>query len=299
MSTQAMPRCSGFRGVSSPCAITRRKSTAFTLIELLVVIAIIAILAAILFPVFAQAREKGRAVTCLSNMRQVGLGVAQYVQDYDETFPMGQYYVNNQTEQVMWSDNIQPYVKSGVQDANGRTVGHGGLYSCPTHRAPFQSFHFASSIDLMPDGASCPWQNGTMNDVARLVEVDNPSEKIGFLERGANDGNGSWLVFTPWEWDWVDYVMRDGRPDPALDGMNIALLKGDCDFVSNPNQPSSFENFGQCSMLPRFRHNGTCNVIFLDGHAKAIPRGQIKWYQNIYIPVGAAKRFTREGWYPY
>ncbi|MEI6431207.1 MAG: DUF1559 domain-containing protein, partial [bacterium] len=64
-----------------------RVQRAFTLIELLVVIAIIAILAAILFPVFAQAREKARQSTCLSNMKQLGLGIMMYVQDYDELFP--------------------------------------------------------------------------------------------------------------------------------------------------------------------------------------------------------------------
>jgi len=65
----------------------RRPRFGFTLIELLVVIAIIAILAAILFPVFAQAREKARQASCLSNMKQIGLGMTMYVQDYDETFP--------------------------------------------------------------------------------------------------------------------------------------------------------------------------------------------------------------------
>jgi prepilin-type N-terminal cleavage/methylation domain-containing protein len=65
----------------------RRRECGFTLIELLVVIAIIAILAAILFPVFAQARESARATTCLSNNKQVGLAVAMYMQDYDNTFP--------------------------------------------------------------------------------------------------------------------------------------------------------------------------------------------------------------------
>ena len=64
-----------------------RRRTGFTLIELLVVIAIIAILAAILFPVFAQAREQARMSTCLSNFKQIGLGVKMYIQDWDETYP--------------------------------------------------------------------------------------------------------------------------------------------------------------------------------------------------------------------
>ena len=73
---------------------TSGKRAAFTLIELLVVIAIIAILAAILFPVFAQAREKARQSSCLSNEKQIGLAIMQYVQDFDETFPMAQRAVN-------------------------------------------------------------------------------------------------------------------------------------------------------------------------------------------------------------
>src|SRR6187549_594984 len=83
----------------------------FTLIELLVVIAIIAILAAILFPVFAQAREKARQTACLSNEKQLVLGVLQYVQDYDEVFPSRSRDGINWIP-AGWASITYPYVKS-------------------------------------------------------------------------------------------------------------------------------------------------------------------------------------------
>jgi len=89
-------------------SFVKKTRSGFTLIELLVVIAIIAILAAILFPVFAQAREKARQTTCTSNMKQIGLAVLQYVQDYDETFPMA---VDNNWQHG-WATTAQPYCKT-------------------------------------------------------------------------------------------------------------------------------------------------------------------------------------------
>src|SRR3569623_1095459 len=112
---------------------TRRTRNGFTLIELLVVIAIIAILAAILFPVFAQARAKARQASCLSNMRQLGTSTAMYVQDYDEQFyphrfncdggsacnPLmtangGQFngITGSAQTKIFWISLLQPYVKN-------------------------------------------------------------------------------------------------------------------------------------------------------------------------------------------
>src|SRR5947199_3363258 len=88
----------------------------FTLIELLVVIAIIAILAAILFPVFAQAREKARQTSCLSNQKQLGTAMSMYLQDYDERFPNWRTIVpvtpDNHTGKITWVENMPPYSKN-------------------------------------------------------------------------------------------------------------------------------------------------------------------------------------------
>ena len=117
------------RRYDTPLVRPGRRSSAFTLIELLVVIAIIAILAAILFPVFAQARAKARQATCLSNQKQIGLAWTMYAQDYDETSPnpvfIGRYWVKDfggcgaykatgvtRCDDLYFQDLIQPYAKN-------------------------------------------------------------------------------------------------------------------------------------------------------------------------------------------
>ena len=109
----------------------------FTLIELLVVIAIIAILAAILFPVFAMAREAARKSTCQSNLKQIGTAIAMYTQDYDGTYPMVRYQIGY--PHLTWKEEIYPYVKNA------------GIFHCPSNSIT------ASNVD-----ADCGYGAGTV-----------------------------------------------------------------------------------------------------------------------------------------
>jgi prepilin-type N-terminal cleavage/methylation domain-containing protein/prepilin-type processing-associated H-X9-DG protein len=96
----------------------------FTLIELLVVIAIIAILAAILFPVFARAREKARETSCLSNVKQINLGIQMYVQDHDGTYPLAYYnHPSLPGGGQSWAAAVNPYIRQNMEE---------GIWWCPS-----------------------------------------------------------------------------------------------------------------------------------------------------------------------
>src|SRR5688500_12088066 len=105
----------------NPSSTQRKEKQGFTLIELLVVIAIIAILAAILFPVFARARENARRASCQSNLKQIGLGIAQYTQDYDERMVPS---YQSDSNSPPWQTLLQPYVKSAQ------------IFRCPSNTTP-------------------------------------------------------------------------------------------------------------------------------------------------------------------
>ena len=160
-------------------SLTTRKS-AFTLIELLVVIAIIAILAAILFPVFGRARENARRSSCQSNLKQIGLGILQYVQDYDEFFPRQRVVANGPA----WNQVISPYIKSTQ------------LFACPSNtRNTETSVAAVGGFPAMPSSYAC--NGGTFGVGAQYVfageteppvhiaAIDNSAEVLLVVETGA------------------------------------------------------------------------------------------------------------------
>ena len=142
----------------------------FTLIELLVVIAIIAILAAILFPVFARARENARRSSCQSNLKQIGLGMLQYIQDYDEKYPIGR----PNDENLGWANNLQPYLKSRQ------------IFQCPSEpNGPDLSFGQWGYNDYWVNRNLCPYEGQGLHSIAEL----NASALVVLFGDGSKNDN--------------------------------------------------------------------------------------------------------------
>jgi len=278
--------------------LTSTKKSAFTLIELLVVIAIIAILAAILFPVFAQAREKARAITCVSNEKQIGLGILQYVQDYDETLPYAN-IISNGIEQ-RWYNEINPYIKNGghytTGASAGRQTGGGGVFHCPSFPSN-QDAEYGVSDHLCPPVGGNP--AGLFANVLNSAALQTPADTIIVLEKGQSDAgapdapNGdSWPWFNAWEGWWTDTVGTppgsvhtgvDYSVTPQSWRVNATSGGSNCD-ESMVGTKNVGDDYGQCPTSVRYRHNGTANCLFVDGHVKAFQKGKIDWFKNIYDP---------------
>ncbi len=211
------------------------KRNGFTLIELLVVIAIIAILAAILFPVFAKAREKARAASCLSNEKQILLAQTQYTQDYDEKFPPG-----HQDAGIAWCETLQPYAKS-IQ-----------IFRCPDDSSTLwpwaippagiaAAFHTSYGANY-----GVGHENGNSINLAQL---NAPATTIYIADTGYTALGGS---------PWIDFAHQKGGPwilqDPVTNGCPACA------------QNSGDPNWG----TPSPRHTDLVNCGFTDGHVKAM-----------------------------
>jgi prepilin-type N-terminal cleavage/methylation domain-containing protein/prepilin-type processing-associated H-X9-DG protein len=209
-----------------------RNSRGFTLIELLVVIAIIAILAAILFPVFARAREKARQTSCLNNVKQTSLGIMMYAQDYDEMLPITMEVDAHGASEVlhMWFSSLDPYIKNAQ------------VRWCP------------SDPDRSAD--SSLWGSYLMNGLLTvggrpLHLADKPSETILMAERAEN-------------WRNVDENDASDPYSPYYDLCYDSWLpNGDWQQGISAWPPV----YGDL-LLDTDRHNGGANYGFLDGHAK-------------------------------
>jgi prepilin-type N-terminal cleavage/methylation domain-containing protein/prepilin-type processing-associated H-X9-DG protein len=172
------------------CTDVNRHRKGFTLIELLVVIAIIAILAAILFPVFAKAREKARQTTCASNLKQLGLAITQYVQDYDETFPWGVGPVGA-ANPSNWAQQIYPYAKSVA------------VYACPddpaTVAAPYGVLSYAVNDQFWINATSPAYAIALPKLIAPTNTVELCEVQVGnaahFNPTSTTPNNAGWVTF--------------------------------------------------------------------------------------------------------
>ncbi len=233
----------------------------FTLIELLVVIAIIAILAAILFPVFAKAREKARQTTCLSNEKQLGLGFIQYEQDYDERLPLG-------SEQqggawfagIGWGGQVYPYVKST------------GVYKCPDD--PTQAsgtsvpVSYADNYEIANYSAT---QFGSPAQTIQLVET------LGTLAVVTDINEAGSVTKSPC--DLSDNLVTTNATgghiinSPAIYSTGQITLSsplgGPAARSNSAGNPPKDDNSGG-------RHTQGANYLFADGHAKWVRAAAVR-----------------------
>ena len=222
------------------------KKSAFTLIELLVVIAIIAILAAILFPVFARARENARRSSCQSNLKQIGLGVMQYTQDYDEKYPLTRMMSSATPANYggrdwgTWMVSVHPYVKSTQ------------LYTCPSSRSTATTTYSAAP------GGSLTFSIVGSYGINQVVMPEEGNASVSMASIGspslllmAADCAGPVTASTMWRVINANQKVNATTDDDKWPGVVGPAAETDS------------------------RHLGGSNILYADGHVKSQSQGQM------------------------
>jgi prepilin-type N-terminal cleavage/methylation domain-containing protein/prepilin-type processing-associated H-X9-DG protein len=247
-----------------------QRRAGFTLIELLVVIAIIAILAAILFPVFAQARSKARAISCLSSIKQWGTATMMYVQDWDERFPRFFREIPNYNPKAgfsrdtgwhasgyYWHEAILPYIKN-----------HDTLL-CQEAQGALNPF-------CLPYG----WNWAYIHDNS-LAEYPFPAETLVIADgrgrlTGPNDRSFCQKIQAQINQPCADcidegkYIYGHGLVPPAAAATNPNNVRLDANWSVSP------------------RHQGKASIVFMDGHAKAVDAATVNRCNNYWDGDGIA-----------
>jgi prepilin-type N-terminal cleavage/methylation domain-containing protein/prepilin-type processing-associated H-X9-DG protein len=256
--------------------ISNRKG--FTLIELLVVIAIIAILAAILFPVFAKAREKARQITCASNLKQIGLGFAQYIQDYDEAYPNG--IDGSGLDLCGWPAQISPYIKStgvlkcpddATQPGTVSELGQTGITTAPV------SYGANSNLAGQKDaGLVSPDVTVVAFEVAGSLAAPGTAN-----DNGGASGNGIDVAAVTGTLTAAAYTVANPGELLSFDG-GALYESGYLNGTGTPSKGAYDTSYSGGGL-----HTGGANYLFSDSH--------VKWSNPGAIYAGANNTQTGTG----
>ena len=214
---------------------SRGLTQAFTLVELLVVVAIVAILAAILFPVFQKVRENARRTSCLSNEKQLALGLTMYTQDNDEFLPPTATYAADRVTVILWPDMIRSYVNSKP------------LRLCPSDTTDKNNSYGLSELTFVDETDAYPQTVPTSS----LAAFQTPSATVMLGELGAGR---------------IGPDQNTDCTDPANNCSDVTTPVTDAYKLTAPDVPLN----DQYDARPAARHLGQADVAFMDGHAKSM-----------------------------